>query len=85
MISNGRTSKNIRKEKEDGFELVLSLSDWKKTENQTITGTFEETQNGNHDETEEMDFEMIDGVMRETRPHQFKIPSMSNPPLPQNK
>ena len=75
---------------DDGFETASdsdteSLQFGKQTENQTITGTFEETQNGNHDETEEMDFEMIDGVMRETRPHQFKIPSMSNPPLPRNK
>ena len=50
-----------------------------------IIGTFEENQNGNDDETEEMDVEMIDGVMCETRPHQFKIPSMRNPPFPRNK
>ena len=44
-----------------------------------------ETASESDDEAEEMDFEMIDGAMRETKLHKFKFPSMTNPPLLRNK
>ena len=70
----------------DDFQLVLTLlSDWKEIENGNISGTFEENEDGNCDETEAMDVEIIDGLPFETRPHIFKIPSMTNPPLPRSK
>ena len=86
ISSNGGISKNIEKQNKDDFQLVLTLlSDWKQIENGNISGTFEENEDGNCDETEAMDVEIIDGLPFETRPHILKIPSMTNPPLPRSK
>ena len=86
VASTPKTSNGTRSEKDqDDFQFVLSsLSDWKETEKKNISVIFEENEKGNCHQTQEMDIEIIDCVAHETRPHIFKIPSMTNPPLPRN-